>query len=89
MVPRVAGRGHSFKGAAQYYLHDKKAQTSERVAWTMTHNLPTNDAQKGFGWMAYTAMNAEKLKAQAEVSKVGRKATSGPVYSFSLSLASR
>ncbi len=85
MVPRIAKRGHSFKGAAQYYLHDKNAQTDERVAWTHTHNLPTNDPQKGFGWMAHTAIHADRLKHEAGVSKTGRKSTAGVVYSFSLS----
>ncbi len=43
MIPRIADRGHSFKGAGLYYLHDKKAKTKERVAWTHTHNVGTND----------------------------------------------
>ena len=84
MVPYVAQRGHSFKGAGKYYLHDKEADTSERVEWTYTHNLPTNDAEKAMGWMAYTAMNADKLKDRAGVAKTGRKSTAGPVYAFSL-----
>ena len=62
MIPRVAKRGHSFKGAGLYYLHDKKAKTSERVEWTSIHNIPTNNPKKAFGFMAYTAMNAERLK---------------------------
>jgi len=85
MVPRITKRGHSFKGAAQYYLHDKNAQTDERVAWTHTHNLPTNDPQKGFGWMAHTAIHADRLKHEAGVNKTGRKSTAGVVYSFFLS----
>ena len=84
MVPHVARRGHSFKGAGQYYLHDKEADTAERVAWTRTHNVPTQDPEKAFRWMAWTAMNAEQLKAEAGVSRAGRKARAGAVYSFSL-----
>lgn len=84
MVPRTAARGHSFKGAGLYYLHDKGASTSERVAFTQTRNLPTDDAEKGMKWMAFTAKNAEYLKAQSGVDKRGRKATQGAVYSFSL-----
>ena len=84
MIPRVALRGHSFKGAGQYYLHDKGAETSERVEWTHTHNLVTNDPEKAFRYMAWTAMNAEQLKANSGVARTGRKATAGPVYSFSL-----
>ena len=67
-----------------YYLHDKEADTSERVAWTHTHNLATNDPEKAFRYMAWTAMSAEQLKAEAGVARTGRKATAGPVYSFSL-----
>lgn len=84
MVPRISARGHSFKGAGQYYLHDKQAQTKERVVWTHTHNLPTDDADKAFKWMAYTAMNAGRLKAAAGGSHAGRKSKAGSVYSFSL-----
>ena len=29
MIPRVGPGGSSFKGAGQYYLHDKEASTSE------------------------------------------------------------
>ena len=84
MVPRISKRGHSFIGASKYYLHDKKTNTDERVAWTHTHNIPTNDAEKAFGWMAYTAMNANRLKQNADVAKVGRKSSAGAVYSYSL-----
>ena len=44
MIPDIAKRGASFKGALAYYLHDKKLEgeherfTSERVAWTETRN---------------------------------------------------
>ncbi len=85
MVPHVAQRGSSFKGAAAYYLHDKKANTNERVAWTYTHNLPTMSAYKGFGYMASTAMQAEVLKHRSGGSKAGKKSHKKPVYSFSLS----
>lgn len=84
MIPRISQRGQSFKGAGMYYLRDKDAQTNERVEWTYTHNLPTNDADKAMRYMAYTAMNAEKLKQEAGVPQTGRK-SKRPVYSFSLS----
>lgn len=67
-----------------YYLHDKDAGTKERVAWTQTHNIPTNDPDKAFKWMAYTAMHADRLKQEAGVAPTGRKRKSGPVYSYSL-----
>lgn len=87
MVPYICNRGKSFKGAAQYYLHDKKASTSERVAWTHTVNLPTDNAEKAFGWMAHTAMNAEQLKKEAGIAATGRKSKAGAVYSYSLAWA--
>ena len=86
MTPKVANRGHSFKGAGAYYLHDKDhANTSDRVSWTHTHNHSTDDPQKALNRMAYTAMIADKLKYKAGVSSKGRKATAGAVYTFSLS----
>ena len=86
MTPKVANRGHSFKGAGAYYLHCKgHAKTSDRVEWTHTHNHSTDDAQKALNRMAYIAMRADKLKHRAGVSTKGRKATAGAVYTFSLS----
>ncbi len=84
MVPHIANQGHSFKGAGQYYLHDKQASTTERVMWTQTINLPTNDPEKAFGWMAHTSMNAHRLKQVAGISTTSRKNKSGNVYAFSL-----
>ncbi|MDH3662874.1 MAG: relaxase/mobilization nuclease domain-containing protein, partial [Alphaproteobacteria bacterium] len=49
MVPNVTKGGASFKGAAAYYLHDKEAETAERVAWTETVNLITSDPEKATG----------------------------------------
>ncbi len=90
MIPKVARRGHSFKGAGLYYLHDKannngeRVSTSDRVAWTYVHNMPTDDPEKAMRYMAYTSMNADHLKEQAGGSRAGRKSTKGSVYSFSL-----
>lgn len=85
MIARVADRGTSFVGAGKYYLHDKEASTSERVAWTYIHNIATDDPEKAMRYMAYTAMHSDYLKHEAGVSNCGRKATAGAVYSFSLS----
>ena len=65
-------------------MHDREAKTSERVEFTETRNLPTNDPEKGMRWMSYTAMNADQLKERAGVDRRGRKSTAGAVYSFSL-----
>lgn len=82
MIPRIAKAGRSFKGAAQYYLHDKKADTSERVAFVQTINLPTQDAKRAVAHMIDTATHAAELKEQAGL-KSGRK-LQNPVYAYSL-----
>lgn len=91
MVPDVAKTGHSFKGALAYYLHDKRPDgaragpaTAERVAWTETRNLATDDPQAAKAIMIATARQADQLKAAAGI-KAGRKATTGAVYAYSLS----
>jgi gas vesicle protein len=86
MVPKVAARGASFKGAGAYYLHDKKAGTSERVAFTHTENLPVTDPELALDCMAYTAMHQNEIKAASGAARTGRKLTL-PVYTYSLSWA--
>jgi len=83
MIPKIAAGGSSFKGCAKYYLHDKGKTTRERVAWTHTENMLTDDPDKAWRVMAYTAKEAERLKAASGQAKVGRKLTK-PVFSFSL-----
>ena len=85
MIPRIARRGHSFVGAGLYYLHDKEADTSERVAFTETVNLPMEDAEKALRFMAYSASCAEAKKQTAGISTTGARQTGGAVYSYSLS----
>lgn len=84
MIPKIAPKGRSFKGAARYYLHDKGAETNERVEFTYTHNLATDDPEKALRHMAYTAMNQNAIKARAGGSAKGRKLEL-PVYTYSLS----
>lgn len=86
MVPKVAGKGSSFKGAGLYYLHDKKALTSERVALTHTENLPTDDPELALKMMAYTALHQAELKAASGAAKTGRKLRQA-VYTYSLAWA--
>lgn len=62
MIPRLGPLGSSFKGAGLYYLHDKDALTSERVGFTHTENLPTQDPDKALKWMMYTSKHGEELK---------------------------
>jgi hypothetical protein len=85
MVPHVAERGHSFIGAGQYYLHDKGASTSERVAWVKTLNMLTEDGEEAMICMAVTSMHADAIRAKAGGSRKGREATKGDVYGMSLS----
>lgn len=85
MVPRLHAKGASFKGAAAYLLHDKdKAQTSERVAWTETRNLATNNADVAWRVMAATAMDQDRLKEEAGIKASGRKSNKSVLH-FSLS----
>lgn len=85
MIPRVAGRGSSFKGAGLYYLHDKDAFTNERVGWVHLENLATDDPEIAMRHMAFTAMHSEHLKHKAGGSRAGKKTIGKPVYTYSLS----
>ena len=88
MVP-VLSQGKSFKGAALYFLHDKKQEgeterlTTGRVGWTMTLNLPTEDAERAWRMMAHTAMTQTELKKAAGVPLTGQKLKT-PVLTYSL-----
>jgi hypothetical protein len=74
MVPKLHAKGRSFRGAALYLLHDKdRARTSERVAWTETRNLATDNPHMAWRVMAATAMDAGRLKQHAGVKNSGRK----------------
>jgi len=84
MNPKVADRGTSFKGAGQYYLHDKDADTTERVEFTHTENLITSDPDKAIKCMAWTAMHQKDLKRNAGLSLKGNHGCKKPVYSYSL-----
>jgi hypothetical protein len=86
MVPKVAAKGTSFKGAGLYYLHDKQARTTERVAFTHTEGLATNDPELALKMMAHTAINQNRIKDANGAARTGRKLTY-PVYTYSLSWA--
>ncbi len=68
-------------------MHDKKANTAERVAWSETGNMHTQDIEKAALVMAYIDNNAESLKRDFGGSAVGRKSEVGNVYHYSLSWA--
>lgn len=81
MNPVVIGRGRSFKGLAQYLLHDPKAATAERVGWVETVNLNDADPDRAWRLMAGTAKNADALKEAAGLRKGGGKNTK-PAYHY-------
>lgn len=84
MVPRIARRGHSFKGAGLYYLHDKDSNTSDRVGFTVNVNLVSRNPEGALREMAWTDMHSDDLRAATGGSRAGRKSSAGNVYSYSL-----
>ncbi len=84
MVPVIAAGGRSFKGAFSYYCHDKNADTTDRIAWTQTRNMLTQDPAKAWKVMAFTAKHQDQLKQAAGIAATGRKTTK-PVLAYSLS----
>lgn len=87
MVPRITSKGKSFKGAGAYFLHDLgKAQTAERVEFTHTVNMLTDDPEKALKVMAWTAAHAQELKEISGQKSTGRKAEN-PVYTYCLAWA--
>lgn len=83
--------GLSFKGAMDYYLHDRKEPgetehrtSSDRVEWTSMRNLSTDRTDVATAIMISTAKDAKRLKQQAGVKATGRKAKT-PVKTFALS----
>lgn len=89
MIPNVTKSGSSFKGAAAYYLHDKREAgedertTTERVDWTATRGLATDDPELAIKIMAATAMDQDRLKKEAGIKNTGRKSADS-VYAYSL-----
>jgi Relaxase/Mobilisation nuclease domain len=89
MVPAIAAGGRSFRGAALYYLHDKREDgeavrlTADRVAWVETVNLPTGDPERAWRIMAHTALAQAELKAAAGTKATGRKLEK-PVFAYSI-----
>ena len=83
--------GMSFKGAMDYYLHDRKEPgetehrtSSDRVEWTSMRNLATDRTDIATAIMISTAKDANRLKRQAGEKATGRKAKLS-VKTFALS----
>jgi len=77
------GAGPSFKGALVYVLHDKGAQTSERVGFVDLRNLATDDPHGAWREMKALCDAADELKKRSGAKATGRKLTK-PVYAFTL-----
>lgn len=74
MVPKLFASGKSFAKLAAYILHDAdKAATSDRVPWTHTLNLASDDSGLAVHEMLWTYRAAEDLKRQAGVRNGGRQ----------------
>lgn len=87
MIPKLNPRGRSFHGACSYVLHDVgQANTHDRVAWTMTVNLSTQDVKWAWHEMTETFWAQDALKAASNVKRTGRKNTT-PVLHYTLSWA--
>ncbi len=84
MNPHITSGGSSFRGAYLYYMHDKGANTRNRIAWTHTENMMTNDPDLAWKVMSYTAMGQDRLKEASGQKRTGRK-TEKPVLAYSLS----
>jgi len=90
MKPKIHDYGHSFMGVGKYVLHDKyKAKTDDRVEWVETRNIGVDVTTRrgrnlAFRVMAATAMDADRLKAEAGVKSTGRKSKAAVMH-FTLS----
>jgi hypothetical protein len=77
MIPRIK-TGSSFKGAALYYLHDKRLPgeqvrlTSERVAWTYAINTLEDEPEAVIREMQHTALSQSYLKRMSGNRSDGR-----------------
>jgi hypothetical protein len=73
MIVRFLPSGRSFKWLGQYLVHDPKAETAERVAWTHTLNLAHDDVASAIHEMLATYHNRDLLKIEAGVRRGGAK----------------
>ena len=84
MIPKINGLGRSFAGVAAYCLHDapepddRSPESSERVAWTDTRNLPTIRAERAARLMAATVKVAPGPQAAGGVRGGAEAGEAGP-----------
>ena len=93
MVVKMSSPGRSFGGVADYCLHDPRMpgearhpERAERVEWTETRNLATEQGDRAARIMAATAEASPELKRLAGAAATGRKLEK-PVCHYSLSWA--
>src|ERR1700742_3484610 len=83
MIARISKGGQSFKGAFQYFCHDKGKDATDRVEWAQTENMLTDDPALAWKVMAFTAKAQERLKVASGQKASGRKLQK-PVFAYSL-----
>ena len=92
MVTKMSAPGRSFKGVADYCLHDRwvpgqgHPESAERVEWTETRNLATEHGERAARIMAAPAEASPELKRLAGGAATGRKLEK-PVCHYSLNWA--
>ena len=92
MVTKISTPGRSFGGVADYCLHDRwvpgqgHPEGAERVEWTETRNLATEQGDRAARIMAATAEASPELKRLAGAAATGRKLEK-PVCHYSLNWA--
>jgi len=91
MIPRIQ-TGTSFKGAALYYLHDKRLAgedvrlTAGRVAWTYALNTLEEEPEAVLAEMQQTAFDQQLLK-QLSGNRMDGRPTERPVMTVALAWA--
>ena len=93
MVVKMSSPGRSFGGVTDYCLHDPRMpgeahhpESAERVEWTETRNLATEQGDRAARIMAATAEASPELKRLAGAAATGRKLEK-PVCHYSLNWA--
>ena len=93
MVVKMSSPGRSFGGVADYCLHDPRMpgeghhpESAERVEWTETRNLATEQGERAARIMTATAEASPELKRLAGGAATGRKLEK-PVCHYSLNWA--
>ena len=65
MLVKIAGASNDFAALARYLIHGKGAPSPDRVAWTVAHNLPTDDPLLAANYMAATAELSPRTRKAA------------------------